>query len=428
MYNKSLNQDLKRENKNEKEELIKKDTQKQKRKRTLYSTLPLIGYFVSYVSYQLLMKNVEIRTPDYPFTLTQANPFFGLLVYSAINLFLFALGKLPYKKRRFPKWKAIFIGVCFSMVNIFQNLGNRGNVVPGPFVLIILNLVVPISFLLDHFTPYSKKHSAIEWISLLTLIFGIIMSVWDQIRSTKKVSFSNDIGYMLLLAFANVPLAISMIFVQYQLKNKHPDLSVIYLWNWVCVFQFAMGVPFSFLNAYFQGIKMSNIWDNFVEGLRCDLAGYGHSPNNCQYVPYLLFTGILAGCAKNLSMAQATKVGSATLIWYVRTVALPTSALIFSLRFIMKKNATEFNYTQIFGLVIVVLSLLCYKYKPIIEIMKAKKKKFHQSRYVSSENGSDSSLVLNSSSSNSNSGLNSNSSSSSGSRSLSRSFPTSKKN
>ena len=261
----------------------------------------LLVLFASTVSLTVLQKKVAIGATPYPLALSQLSPSVGFLCYGAFALLLWCAGKLGAESRAFPKHKAVVVGVLFSLKNILENLGNRGNVVPGPLVVIIAKLVVPLTLFMSRFPPISRHYTAMQYIGVLFLMGGIAASVLDPTQFSGGASstggggnHSNSNGsgggggggegdggsvedtvlYIVLLLLAVIPLAIALLYLEYQLERKHPRLNVAYLWLWICAFEFVAGIPLAFLSAWVQGITIPDgIWPNFVEGLACVLQG-----------------------------------------------------------------------------------------------------------------------------------------------------------
>ena len=425
------------------------------RGRRLLAALLLV-LFASTVSLTVLQKKVAIGATPYPLALSQLSPTVGFLCYGAFALLLWCAGLLGAESRAFPKHKAVVVGVLFSLKNILENLGNRGNVVPGPLVVIIAKLVVPLTLFMSRFPPISRHYTAMQYVGVLFPMGGIAASVLDPTQFSGGASsaggggnHSNSNGssgsggssgggrsgegdggsvedtvlYIMLLLMAVIPLAVALLYLEYQLERKHPRLNVAYLWLWICAFEFVAGIPLAFLSAWVQGITIPyGIWPNFVEGLACVLQGrnitstfpplaspytpprrrLGLSPlalggaaggaagsagrserrseggaaagwtlppitappvgvlGLCADVPLYYWLSVPAGLAFNLSMGEVTRRSGATLMWFVRALTLPVASLLFTSRAIMGDSATTLHAGEIIGIAVVFAALVLY--------------------------------------------------------------------
>ncbi|KAJ3442625.1 protein clt2 [Anaeramoeba flamelloides] len=366
--------DLDSSNKESLSETIPKETPNEKVNNKLFKlTIVISLFFVSCTIYSLLLKKVAIAAPIYPFSLTQLSPLMGLIVYSLITVALYVGKKIKKEELAFPKYKAFIIGLLFCLVNLFQNLGNRGNLVPGPYVMIINNFVVIFSFLFEKLPPLRKKHTRYQYFSVVLLIIGIVTSVLSKLIAARGFSMKKSLLYVLLIVCANIFLSLSFIFIEWQLKTKHPKLAVQYLWSWVCFFQFLIGIPFSLLNAKIQGLDHSKIWSNFEQGVRCFVTGTNSNQSiNCHSASVSWWFCICFGMIYNLAMGVSTRLGSATLVWLVKTMILPTATILFSFKWVMGENATQFHGLVILGFFLVLLSLLIYRGDNTVEFFKLK--------------------------------------------------------
>ncbi|KAJ3452342.1 protein clt2 [Anaeramoeba flamelloides] len=356
------------------DEAITKETPKQKTNNKFFKLIFFISlFFISCTIYSLLLKKVAITAPIYPFSLTQLSPLMGFFIYSMITVVLYVGKKIQKEELVFPKYKAFIIGLLFCLVNLFQNLGNRGNLVPGPYVLIINNFVVIFSFLFEKLPPLRKKHNRYQYFSVVLLIIGIVTSVLSKLIAARGFSLKKSILYILLIVCANIFLSLSFIFIEWQLKTKHPKLSVQYLWGWVCLFQFLIGIPFSLLNAKIQGLDHSKIWDNFEQGVRCFVTGKNDNQSiDCRSASANWWFCVCFGMIYNLTMGISTRLGSATLVWLVKTMVLPTATILFSFKWFMGENATQFHGLVILGFFLVLLSLLIYRGDNTVKFFKLK--------------------------------------------------------
>lgn len=333
-------------------------------------------YFVGTLASTVLGKKTTIAAPAYPYALTVLSPLAGLCVYPAVVVSMSYLGFIRKEQRQVPMWKCAVVGLLFCLHNVLENLGNRGNVVPGPIVLIILKSIVPITFVASYVVPQLRpRYRWSHYAGVAILLAGIAVALGGELSSLHGFRFSESLGYMVLLLSSVLPLAAAFVFIEVQLKHDHAELHPTVLWAYVCVFEALVSIPLAFVNAALQGISMSHVWSNATEGIACYVAG---SPGGVQHLTsgddavtvacgeaqlwYLC--GLLPGFAFNFAMPVCTKYGSATLLWFVRALALPVASVLFSLRFLMGSNASHMGAWEWGGLVMVFFATMLYNHFP----------------------------------------------------------------
>ena len=347
--------------------------------------LALFTLFATTISSSIFLKLTAINAAAFPFVITELSPLEGLLGYSCVCLVLRWLSLLPPEARKFPKRKAAIVGFLFALRNVLENLGNRGSNVPGPLVLLIGKLSVPLTSLISFFPPLKKRESKLRVLAITTLVLGVALPVIIQLTQSEHFSFQSTIGYQLLLIGAVIPLSFAFVFVEVQLDRNYPLLSATYFWLWICIFQAVLGLGLVPFNAWIQDLPYSKVGDNIVGGLKCIFAGediaHPSEPTHCAYVPLYFWVEYPIGIAMNLSMAASTRLGGATLMWFVRAFALPVASLIFTSRLIMGTHAAHLDDWDWFSLAIVFLSLLLYNAQPVLALVRKRRQQVFE-RFV----------------------------------------------
>ena len=336
-----------------------------------------VVYFIGTLASTVMGKRTTIAAPLYPFALTLLSPLAGLCVYPLIVGALSYAGHMTAEQRRVPWWKPCIVGVLFSLYNVLENLGNRGDVVPGPIVLVLMKSIVPITFAASYIVPALRpRYRFTHYAAVVLLLAGIALSLGSELSNLHGFVLSRSIGFIVLLLVAVLPLAAAFIFIEVQLKHTHPKLHPTAFWMYLCVFEALFGIPLAFLNAKLQGLGMSEVWSNAVDGMQCYVAGspsgaqqlVGSDDNmmdvDCSHAQLWFYLGLIPGFASNLAMPVCTKYGSATLLWFVRALALPAAAVLFSLHFIMGSYATSLSLYEWFGLAVVFGATVLYNHYP----------------------------------------------------------------
>jgi hypothetical protein len=242
---------------------------------------------------------------------------------------------------------------------------------------------------------YNRYHFG----GVIVLLIGITVTVIGSAINDSSHNDANGNGNgpsviinVILLITAVIPLAIAFVYIEENLKRHHQSLSVPFLWFLICCCQFPIGMLLAPLNAVIQGIPISDIPHNMVDGLTClylsrspssstqpwnitridmnvmndmsvSAASLGNTTSEndaCANVLTFYLLHLPPAIIFNLCMGQISRYGSATLMWFLRTASLPISSLLFTTSFIMGNEAQSFDVFVITGLVVVCCGLTLY--------------------------------------------------------------------
>ena len=245
------------------------------------------------------------------------------------------------------------VGALFSLTNLLTNLGARD--VSGPLVLILSKLNLPLTMALSRAlfrTPYTRWHMG----GCALLLGGVALSVQPALAAASAEALG-----VLLLVLSNLPLAVSFLFLEHNLKRHHQRLSIPWLWLWICVFELPIGFLFSPGNALVQGLPMGQIFPNFVDGFRCLFAGSdGGQSTGCGRALAFYLASIPPGLAMNMSFGHLNKLTSASLVFTLRTVSLVLASLFFAFPFVMGDEVTPLSAPLVGGVLLVTVGLIVY--------------------------------------------------------------------
>jgi hypothetical protein len=111
-----------------------------------------------------------------------------------------------------------------------------------------------------------------------------------------------------------------------------------------------------------QGISISDIPQNFVDGGKCWMLGENSQPDDdCAKSLQYVSTYMLFNVAYNILLVLILKFGSATLMFVASAVVIPLANICFTFKFIMGDYATPLRVTDIVGLVVILLGLGLYR-------------------------------------------------------------------
>jgi drug/metabolite transporter (DMT)-like permease len=328
--------------------------------------LPLLCVlFVTSIVDSVLAKKVAIGARNYPYTISMLSPVAGMMVYGSMCLRLRHTGKLEDKETRMVAWwKVAVVGILFASHNVLRNLGNRGDTISGAVVILMAKLNVFVSAVLSMLPPLRRRFNVWQWSAMLLLLGGIAVTIGPQFAQPPEVegaALSHQAEALVMIIVSVVPTAMGMLFIELQVQHRHPKLNVVVLWMKICVMEFALGSLLAPVNAQLQGLKMSDILGNAVDGLLCMFLGQNVAKDDdCEGIPKFYLSTIVFGCAFNLSMAGSIKEGGATLMWFVRAMTLPAGAFVFTIPFVMGEQATTLTGFEIAGVGVVFAALTLY--------------------------------------------------------------------
>jgi drug/metabolite transporter (DMT)-like permease len=317
-------------------------------------------------------KRLSIAVENYPFALTQLNPISGIVVYAIVSRL-----RGIHLLKQWNWWKlALKISVCFAVYNLMNNVGNRGNDVPGAAMLMISKLVVPISLVIEYFSGNKLENLAWKICGIVLLLLGTCIGVIPMFNTSVNHNVWSLLWRIILLLFSNVPLAFGLI-IWNRYSEQVASNKVVLFWMSLCICQFFAGILLIYLSAILQGLDLRDVWKNFGRGMECVFTAKnpkGDYSSECNLAPIIWFAIELpAGCILNLSMASLARnpQGGPTLVWILKAAMLPISGVIFHSRLIMDRYATkDDNFAwEIAGLLIVLSGLCVYIGKEIKEFV-----------------------------------------------------------
>lgn len=177
----------------------------------------------------------------------------------------------------------------------------------------------------------------------------------------------------LIFFLSNVPVACSQVYKEKAFKRDRVD--VLYLTQWVSVFQLLFGLGLAPLQALpgigsAHGVPISSIPSSFRRSWQCFLQTPTSGCADQHPSPSLLLLGF---CGINLTFNTAglfvSKHGSAILNVITYAVLLPITTLLFSLHPLMGAYTEPLRATTVVGLLVVVLGFYLYQ-EPVLDLEK----------------------------------------------------------
>eukprot|EP00026_Physarum_polycephalum_P011436 Phypoly_transcript_11662.p1 GENE.Phypoly_transcript_11662~~Phypoly_transcript_11662.p1 ORF type:complete len:394 (+),score=35.19 Phypoly_transcript_11662:32-1183(+) len=327
-----------------------------------------------------LTKRLACTMEDYPFTLTQLQPFSTTITFSALYFIVNSVEKRRHtygyasiheESHSFPKWKLAIIGGLFTLSNFCLFSGGRGKYLSGPLLTLFQQVSVPCTIFLS-IVMLRRKFSILHYLGALVILGGIIFVIWPKLIDKQEEKDSEWWAAALVMASTLFQAAA----IVYMEKNlKYYQMPFLSSWAWINVFEFILTFPLVIAIPPVQGVRFHDIPHNILNGYECFFTNKNHlTHTSCDYVGawFVLFIAVLV-CNK-LLMTYVIKEGSSALAMISLTCAFPLSNLAFSSKDIVGEcSAAAIYWREFVGLGIVVVGLLLYRYTMFVPLFTKKK-------------------------------------------------------
>jgi len=250
------------------------------------------------------------------------------------------------------------MGFLFTLSNFMVFSGSRGEIIPGPLVVLLQQAVIPACMVLS-IIVVQVRYRIVHYLGSACIIAGIIISLWPELREIRHVGAMYAV---LLVLGSSIPLSLAIILMEHTLKLKQLTLHETWvMWTWVNVFEVLAAVPLIVVMLPIQGIPLSHTFTHLHDGFFCLLVGDRAMGSFCPKVGWWYLGFILVLVATKTNMSLILQWDSATLMWIASTAAVPLSAIAFTWPFIMGRNITHLTPYLWAGLAVVVVGLILYR-------------------------------------------------------------------
>lgn len=386
-------------------------------KRNIWSWLLIVPLLFLHSLSVILFKKIGLLLPSFPTVLSQVEPLLQVPLYGALSLVLLYTwtkndqergdaphgvfsGQLPsdsvnvqqsgnwddagakegqpllapynesstaaednnyHNFQEVALWKYASIGGLFALYLTTLRLGASGHAVPGPVLVMLQQMVVPLSMALAVVVT-SVRFSLLQYLGAIIVLAGVALSLEQEFQH-------KDIGSVplcCLIFVANLPLAINVLWIERLLKAG--KLHFIYGWQWIRLFQFLISFALSTMELVaFKDRSFSSIFQQYKNGVTCLFSGvdvtgtHVEVVNHCGDAVWWWVSFVVLQFAANLTMYALVKLGSATLAWLVLSASVPLETIGFSLSMLMGSQATTLTWFQVVASCVVVVGLLLYR-------------------------------------------------------------------
>jgi len=354
------------------EERIKELRQKVFTKEALLLLLYVFLYVTSGVINSLMLRKVMTAFQNYPFFLNQMTNYGYIPIFGAVVAYEMLLTKLITKEMRvFPSWKFAIMGALDAVCGYFVVIG--GIYTSGPMQQLLNQAIIPVT-MVGAFFILKERFTKIQVVGSLIIVGGVVISLLPAL--TGKGNSGNVFFWNMFYLINIIPFAASNVYKDIAFKSV--DMDVWYLQFWDVFWQSIVGTMLFPINMALpppQQVVFSQIGTNLMDGGKCLIGQNQITPENSQCAqphPYqpcdectnawvLLLLYMAINVAYNVFILLVIKYGSATILSIAQTIRLPLTNICFSFKFIMGKDATPLKGEIVYGLIVILLGLVCYR-------------------------------------------------------------------
>jgi len=235
---------------------------------------------------------------------------------------------------------------------------------PGVFQTLLNQTLIPCTMFFS--TIFLRtKYKRLQIFGALVIVCGAIVSIGPAMLNEGESASKQFRWYACLIYFlSNVPMAMSSVYKELAFRNEKID--VLYLTQWVSIFQLLIGFLLAPLQALpgfgTPGTGFPNVPYQLKEGVWCFLELSKDCRNRNTMV---LLPGYVAiNFVFNTLGLYITKRSSAVLLSIGYALLLPVTTITFSLKIMGPYREKITPYTWL-GLAMVILGFLIYRWRPL---------------------------------------------------------------
>ena len=275
-------------------------------------------------------------------------------------------GLIPKAQTELSKRSFAIMGGLDGVSGIMQTFA--ATYLGGPLLILLGQSAIPVSMVISKYL-LKAKYSGFQYIGALVVVGGILVVLAPTITGSGSVLWS-----AMMIASA-LPTALSTVYKEIALGET--ELDPIYLNGWIAVFQFGFSlvlcIPASLTSSPPVPIPdlPSSLWDGMkcYVGINTITCAEGESesdcvPDDCSRAPLFVNLYLLFNQVYNLLIILIIKYGSANLLFLALTIMVPLGNCAFTLDFVPGHKPLQ--VTDIIGLVIICLGLVCYRFAATI--------------------------------------------------------------
>lgn len=259
-----------------------------------------------------------------------------------------------------PKKKFLIMGLLDCLAGFLSAMGSPHT--SGSAQQLLNQALIPLTIFISTIVLNTKSSNK-QNVGCIFIFSGVLIVLLPTLLGNNQ--YSEPLS-MLIYFLSNIPLAISYVYKEYAFKNL--SVHVIFLTQWVSIFQFLLGFLVSPLQSLpgmgsTSGVELNQIIPKFIDGFYCFL----ETTQVCSSRrTFLLVTGYcFVNFIFNTLGLYLVKSGSATLNSISYAIILPLTTLMFSMP-LLGIYQEPFQLNTIFGLIAVLLGFMIWKSEQIL--------------------------------------------------------------
>lgn len=310
---------------------------------------------------KIFQKLMTIPMHNYPNFLNVLTTFVFLPVCFAYIVPAVRSGLIPKKQTDLPKLNFLIMGGLDGVAGVLQTFA--ATYLDGPLLILLGQAAIPVSMVISKYL-LRAKYTGFQYLGAVIVVGGIMTVLAPTLTG------QGSILWACMMIASTIPMALSSVYKERALGET--ELDPIYLNGWIALFQFAFCLAFAAPAAYASSppVTIDQLPRNLYEGMLCyvginsQTCAPGSSPDcqpdDCARAPVFVNTYLLFNQCYNLLIILIIKYGSANLLYLALTLMVPLGNCAFTLDFVPGHKPLQ--STDILGLVIICVGLLCYRF------------------------------------------------------------------
>ena len=312
---------------------------------------------LNFVLYKIMY---SAYSDDEAFFVAQAVNFHYVLIGGAALTYVTSKGLIPPKTYLVPHSKFMIMGCLDSFAGIVAGLAAKRT--SGSVQQLLNQSLIPFT-MLSSYAFLGTRASRCEVGGAIVILLGAFVVLLPSLMGDSRSITSHPFAQMLYMS-SNVPYSMSYVYKEHGFKNL--AIHVVFLTQWVSIYQLLLGFLFAPLQLIpgFGGetTTMAGIFSSFYSGFCC----YTQQEESCRANNvFLLSLGYcLVNFAFNTLGLYLVKRSSATLNSVSYAVILPLTTLAFTSP-LLGAFQEPFRLSTILGLAVTLVGFGLYKSEAI---------------------------------------------------------------
>ena len=318
---------------------------------------------------KIFQKLMTIPMHSYPNFLNVLTTFVFIPVCFAYIVPAVHYGWIPKMQTELPKKNFFIMGGLDGVAGILQTFS--ATYLDGPLLILLGQAAIPVSMLISRYLLKSR-YTGYQYIGAIVVCSGIMTVLGPTITGQGNVLWAS------MMIASTVPMALSSVYKEIALGET--ELDPVYLNGWIALFQFLFCLMLAAPAAYASSppVPIQDLPQNLYDGMKCYVGINSQTcpegspsdcvPDDCAMSPVYVNIYLLFNQVYNLLIILIIKYGSANLLYMALTLMVPLGNCAFTLSFVPGHKPLQI--TDILGLVIICLGLLCYRFAtPILNML-----------------------------------------------------------